>query len=182
MLSWLASRFLYDDDVRVVVISDGPGAAFLQAVKSAEDLQNLILLPFQDFSVMSNVLGAADVAVALLERDAGVYSVPSKVLTYHAAGKPLLGAIPAENLAARIIKSQCSGLCVEPDDVSGFVDAAASLRHNAASSEHMARRARTYATAEFDISRIADRFERVFESALSRNCGHIAPRLEGATP
>ena len=55
-----------------------------------------MLLPYQPFGRLSEVLASADVLVALLESDAGAYSVPSKVLTYLAAGRPILGAIPAE--------------------------------------------------------------------------------------
>jgi len=89
--------------VRVVVISEGPGVEWLRERKVAEGLNNLILLPFQNFKEMPDVLAASDVLMAVLEPEAGIFSVPSKVLTYHCAGKPVLGGIPAENLAARII-------------------------------------------------------------------------------
>ena len=41
------------------------------------------------------MLASADVLVALLETDAGAFSVPSKVLTSLSAGRPILAAIPA---------------------------------------------------------------------------------------
>ena len=87
---------------RVVVISEGLGAERLSRFADANG--NLMLLPYQPFGRLSEVLASADVLVALLESDAGAYSVPSKVLTYLAAGRPILGAIPAENLAARTIR------------------------------------------------------------------------------
>ena len=63
-----------------------------------------MLLPFQPYEVLPEVLASADVLLAILEPEAGVFSVPSKVLSYHCAGRPILAAIPAENLAARIIE------------------------------------------------------------------------------
>lgn len=165
LLRQLAQEFKDDPAVRVVVISEGPGADYLRARKVTENLGNLDVLPFQPFGDMPEALASADVLVAVLEADAGVFSVPSKVLTYHAAGRAILGAMPAENLAARIIQKQESGLCVNPNDGDGFLAAAKALRKNPPRREMMATHARRYAEMEFDIVRIAARFEQVFERA-----------------
>ena len=102
--------------------------------------------------------------VAILEPEAGVFSVPSKVLTYHCAGRPILGSIPAENLAARIITREGSGVVTEPGDVDAFVEAARRLLADDELREDMGERARRYAEKAFDINRIGDEFEAVLES------------------
>ena len=167
LLLQLAVRFRGDQSVRVVVVSEGPGADYLRERKAAGRLENLDVLPFQPFEEMPDVLGAADVLVAVLEPDAGVFSVPSKVLTYHCAGRPMLAAIPEQNLVARIIRRQESGVCVEPSDGNGFIAAADTMRRDPAGREAMAQRGRAYAEAEFDIRRITDRFEGVIKTAVS---------------
>lgn len=168
LLLAVARRYKNDPLVRVVVISEGPGADYLRIRKEAEQLSNLLLFPFQDFADMSRVLGSADVVMAILEKEAGVFSVPSKVLTYHAAGKPILAAIPPENLAARIITQQGSGLCVSPDEIAAFVHNAESLRDDESIRRAMGVHARSYAEREFDIQRITDRFEEVFAKAVGK--------------
>ena len=165
LLRQLSLAFRGDPAVRVLVISEGPGADFLRERKAAEKLDNLELLPFQAFEDMPDVLASADVLVAVLEAEAGIYSVPSKVLTYHCAGKPLLGAIPGLNLSARIITKEGTGICVEPSDASGFLKAATKLRSDPALREKQCKAARAYAETHFDISRIATRFEDCFRSA-----------------
>lgn len=162
LLRRLAVRFRDDATVRVVVISEGPGADYLRERKGVENLRNLELLPFQPFEDMPDVLAAADVLVAVLEADAGVFSVPSKVLSYHCAGRAILAAISARNLAARIIHSEASGICVEPQDVQGFLLRAAELRQDAALRARSGRSARAYAEKHFDVKAIADQFEVVF--------------------
>ena len=82
----LAQHYKQEPKTKVVVISEGLGAQWLKEQKNQLGLDNLILMNFQPFDQMSEVLGAADVLIALLEADAGVYSVPSKVLTYLCAG------------------------------------------------------------------------------------------------
>ncbi len=168
LLRHLALRFRDDGDVRVVVISEGPGADYLRERKRAENLANLQLLPFQAFRDMPNTLAAADALVAVLEADAGVFSVPSKVLTYLCAGKPILAAIPPGNLAARIIATERTGLCVDPADLNGFLEAAVTLRHSGALRLRYGSAARAYAEDNFDIHRIAGRFEQAFSGVLRR--------------
>ncbi|HJQ58522.1 MAG TPA: glycosyltransferase family 4 protein [Vineibacter sp.] len=152
-------------DVVMAVVSEGIGADWLAERKQALGLDNLRLLPFQPFDRVPDVLGAADVLLAILEPEAGIYSVPSKVLTYLCAGRPLLAAMPAENLAARTISRQEAGLVVAPQDTQGFVAASQRLIDDPALRAQLGARARAYAERTFDIERITDRFERVLMSA-----------------
>jgi glycosyltransferase involved in cell wall biosynthesis len=161
LLRQLAVRFRSDPAVRVVVISEGPGAEYLAERRHGEQLKNLLLLPFQDFQEMPKVLASADVLAAVLEADAGIFSVPSKVLTYHCAGKPLLAAMPSNNLAARIIQQEHTGLCVAPDDLAAFLESAARLHQDATLRNQFAEKARAYAEYHFDIKKIASRFEKI---------------------
>jgi len=161
----LSTFFRQDSEVKVVVVSEGPGADWLLERKRVHSLPNLELVPFQAFGDMPEVLGTADVVVSVLEAEAGVFSVPSKVLTYHAAGKPILGAMPAANLASITIRAQRSGICVEPDDIKGFLENAALLRDDHAMRDMMGKNARVYAEREFNIEEIASRFEKVFRGA-----------------
>jgi colanic acid biosynthesis glycosyl transferase WcaI len=167
LLLRLAIAFKQEPAVRVVVVSEGPGAEWLTVRKREHALDNLVLLPFQDFADMPDVLASSDVLMAVLEPDAGVFSVPSKALTYLCAGKPLLAGIPKQNLAARIIEGNQAGICLDPGDVDGFVKAGRELHGNAALRNEAGTRGRKYAEENFDISKIADQFER-FLKELTR--------------
>jgi colanic acid biosynthesis glycosyl transferase WcaI len=165
LLLGIAERYRDDPHVRVVVISEGLGASWLAERKLADRLDNLLLLPFQPFSRMPDMLASADVLMAILEPEAGVYSVPSKVLTYLCAGRPLLAAMPLENLAARTIAAQDAGLLVAPDDSQGFADAASRLQGDPGIRATLGCNARRYAETTFDIHSIADRFEVILAKA-----------------
>lgn len=166
LLSALAEKLKPRPDCTVVVISEGLGADFLAREKSAKSLGNLLLLPFQPFSRVPDVMGSADAVIAILEPDAGVFSVPSKVLTYHCAGRALLAAMPEENLAARLIRREQSGLVVAPRDTAGFLNAAQRLLDDPAGREFMGARARAYAQSAFDIGSIGERFEALMRSQV----------------
>jgi glycosyltransferase involved in cell wall biosynthesis len=118
-----------------------------------------------------DILGAADVLVALLEPTAGTFSVPSKVLSYLCAGRPILAAIPPENLAARTIERAGAGLVANSTDEESFLMLAKQLRVDAGLRQDAGRRARAYAETTFDTAVIADRFQDVIERAIARTAG-----------
>jgi glycosyltransferase involved in cell wall biosynthesis len=162
LLVELASSFLGRPEMRIVVASEGLGADWLLAQKAALGLDNLMVLGFQPYTDLPDMLGTADILTVVLESDAGVFSVPSKVLTYLCAGRPLLAALPSENLAARIISRCGAGVLVTSNDTAAFVKEAEALIEDDDLRYEMGRRARSYAEDTFDIERITDRFEAVF--------------------
>ena len=169
LLVALADRYRAIHDVAVVVVSEGASADYLARRKAELCLSNLRVLPFQSYVVLPDVMASADVLVALLEPAAGVFSVPSKVLSYLCAGRALLLAVPADNLAARIVRRSASGAVTDPDDRDAFLRAAECLRANPDIRAAMATNAIKYAMQTFDIGAVGDRFEALLESMDSRS-------------
>ncbi|MEZ5299896.1 MAG: glycosyltransferase [Verrucomicrobiales bacterium] len=166
LLRDLAKSMRPHPKARVVVISEGLGADWLMAEKSAAGggLDNLMVMPYQPFESLPQVLGAGDCLIAVLEEDAGIFSVPSKVLTYLCAGKPLLLACPQVNLAARIVRENEAGLVVAPSDLRGFLDNAAKIYGDIKLSEKFGENSRNYAESTFNICDIALKFENVIKN------------------
>jgi glycosyltransferase involved in cell wall biosynthesis len=164
MLLELGRTFADRPDVRVVVASEGIGAEWLR--ERVTDAREVELFPFQPYADLPAMLGTGDVLLVLLEPGAGMFSVPSKVLTYHCAGRTLLGAIPSENLASRIIEQNGSGLVVAPGDTDAFVAAARRLVDDEQLRTDMSTAARSYAERTFDISTITASFSRIIERCL----------------
>lgn len=173
-LANLARAFRDDPQVRVVVVSQGLGRDWLEGVKATEGLGNLLLFDFQPVEALSDVLATGDVSVLLLEAYAGVLSVPSKVYSYFCAGRPMLGALPADNLAFRRVTERRAGLCVAPDDETGFVAAARRLRDDPALRDACAAEQLAYAARAFDIEVIGRRFEGILDDACVRAQGGAA--------
>lgn len=155
LLLTLARRF-HGRDIRVVVVSEGIGADWLK--QHGDGLETLIVLPFQPYERVPEVLASGDILVSVLEPDAGIFSVPSKILAYFCAGRPVLGAIPLENLAARIIAHNRAGLVVPPSDKAAFIAAAEKLAGDASLRASLGKNALDYADRTFDIEAIGARF------------------------
>jgi colanic acid biosynthesis glycosyl transferase WcaI len=144
------------------VVSEGEGAEDLRRLAAEQPGLPLEVHPFQPAELLSETLGSADVLVGLLEPEATMFSIPSKVLTYMAAGRPIIGLMPPDNPAAADITA-CDGYVDEPTPA-GAQRAAAWLSDRAndpATREAIGKRTRGVAEEKFDPDRITSAFESV---------------------
>ena len=163
LIAHIALSLREQSHVRIVVVSEGLGADFLRKKKDEYQLSNLIILGFQPFELIPEVMGTADILIAILDRDAGVFSVPSKVLTYHCAGRPLLLSVPQENLSARLVEEMETGIVVPPNENGRFLNEVKRLIGDGGLREKYGRNARRYAESTFDIEKITDKFEKILK-------------------
>ena len=164
LLIELAKEFNQDRNVKVVVVSEGIGANWLKKKKQEFNLQNLIIMDFQSFEVFPKVLGAADVLVSILEEDASIYSVPSKVLSYLCAKRALLLAVPKDNMAAKIVQQFNMGVVSPPNEIAQFIAAARLLYENEKLRTTLGINSRNYAEKYFDIEDITNKFLNIIKS------------------
>ncbi|MBC7632960.1 glycosyltransferase family 4 protein [Aeromicrobium sp.] len=151
--------------VSMVVISEGGAADELAEIARAQDIP-LRVLPFQAADTLPEVLGSADVLVALLEPDATKFSIPSKVLTYMAAGRPILGLMPSDNPAALDI-AESGGFVAEPTDI-GAKSASTWLSELASEPglvTQIGTRTRSIAEQKFDVDKVGATFDRILRGS-----------------
>jgi len=150
-----------ETDADVYLFSEGSGADHVRARQTELGLGNLFVRPWVGVDDLPMMLAGADILCAFIEPDAGVFSVPSKVLTYLAAGRPILASIPLQNLAARTIERAEAGLVTQPGEMGAMLRNARKLLDNEPLRHRLGQNGRAYAEAQFDIERIAERFEGV---------------------
>jgi glycosyltransferase involved in cell wall biosynthesis len=179
----LALRYAAEEDVRVVVVSEGRGADWLREQRQARGVDNLVLLPYQPYDRLPEVFASADVLLALLSSQAGAFSVPSKILSYLCAGRPILAILPRANLAVRTIERAKAGIVVPPGDLEGFLAGAERLLSDGQLRQRIGANARAYAEIQFDIDSIATRFESILAASLDRtnSTGHTPTRTRSTS-
>lgn len=142
----------------VLIYSEGPVAEAVAKDAQRQGLTNLSVKPWVAFADLPKMLSASDVLIAVIEPEAGVYSVPSKILTYLAVGRPILASVPSENLAARLIRDNDAGFTAPPGEDEVLLDALDRLAGEADLRKRLGDNGRAYAAKAFDITRIGDRF------------------------
>lgn len=167
IISKAAQQLQDHSDIEFVVITDGIGMVVLQEEKKKKKLDNLLLLPFQPFELFPQVLASADVLLTLLEENASVYSVPSKVWSGYCAARPSILIMPEENLAAEITNEINAGVVIPNYKSDTLFDRIIELKDNPELCETYGNNARQFAEENFKIEKIADKFEAIFENVLN---------------
>jgi glycosyltransferase involved in cell wall biosynthesis len=167
---------------RVVVVSEGKGRDWLEEHKAAGGADNLVLLDYQPYEDLPEMMASADLLVAILEPDASKFSVPSKVLTYLCASRAVLGVLPPDNSVAEILSSEEAGVVVDPSDRILVVKEAAALLDDHDRRHAMGRAGRRYAERTFSPETAADQFLGVFGDLLAApSQDRAGAGLEGGT-
>ena len=123
-----ANRHQSRDDV--VYVINGGGVAAKELEQKAKDLPNLVLTGFQPIDRLPEVLASADIHVVLLKQGLGTSSLPSKIYSIFAAGRPAVASVDPETELSRVLSETKAGVAVKPKEVEEFVAAIERLIDN----------------------------------------------------
>ena len=144
-----------------VFVGDGEARSELVEAVRSRGLENAVrFVPFQRDEELSEMFAAADL---LLVNQLGAVKdtlIPGKLLTYMAAGQPVLAAANPASQAAQLLREADGGVLVPPENPEAL--AAAARWFAAADPAGLAAfgaRSRAYAEAHFDQRRILDAHE-----------------------
>ena len=140
-------------DAVLVVVSEGPNVRALEQQAEARRLA-ANFLPFQPYEEFPNVLASATVLIGILDDEAGVFSVPSKVLSYLCSGRPILLCAPAENLASRIVQEAEAGAVYSTSRPQDLLSGLDEILNDSAAALRLGDNARRY--AEMDVRHRVD--------------------------
>ena len=161
-------------DCEIIVFSQGEAANRLAADAARRGLGNLSVRPWLPFAELPKALAGADLLIVLLEPDAGIFSVPSKVLTYLCSGRAILGSISGDNLAAKIINHNGAGATCEPGDHEGLINVARAFYNDRRRVDIAGRAGRAYAENTFDIAAISARFKKIIDSITEKTERYVS--------
>jgi len=164
VISNAAEKLLNQKDLVFVVVTDGMGMEYLQTEKETKNLDNLILLPLQPFELLPQILSSGDILLVLLEQDAGMFSVPSKVWSGYCAGRTSLLVISEENLAAKITKEINAGIVISNDQTNRLTETILYLKDNPDICNEYGQNARKFAEENFGIEKIGNSFETILNN------------------
>ena len=126
----------------------GDGVRLDTCRRLAEGLPNVTFYGRRDVSEMPGFYAMADVMLVTLRSDPTLsLTLPGKVQSYLAAGKPVVGAINGET-AAVVADANC-GVCVAAEDAAALAEALASLADTPERLRTYGENARRYYEAHF---------------------------------
>jgi len=103
-------------DILFLMVGDGYAKDEVQSKARSLGLSNIWFFPFQPRDRLSELQATADISLVTLAPGRGRTSVPSKVLGYMAAGRPIVAAVDQDCDTADMIKKAECGLVVPAGD------------------------------------------------------------------
>lgn len=145
-------------DVEFVLVGDGNQRAAIQAAGAG--VRNLRFVDPVDEKSYPLVLAAADVLLVNERADMVEMSLPSKLTSYFAAGRPVLGAVPPTGWTATVLDASGAAARVMPEAPADLVDAVVELAADEGRRTAMGQAASAYCLsrygAESGLARYAD--------------------------
>ena len=105
-----------------LLVGDGPER---ETIERAAPARRMRFLPFLPRQQLADVLAASDLALLTQRRQVIEAVIPSKLVTYMAAGLAVVASVHTDSEAARLIRKAGCGLVVEPETPDALRDAVA---------------------------------------------------------
>ena len=139
-----AALHLQDRGVRIVLSGDGNDRERLEARTRELGLDNVQFIELQGPGRWEAVMAASDVLLVNQRSSVTDMSLPSKLTSYFAAGRPIVAAASADSETAREIAAAESGSVVPPDDPVALSNAILAMKEGTSAAE-LGARGRRYA-------------------------------------
>jgi colanic acid biosynthesis glycosyl transferase WcaI len=156
-----------DAEILFVIVGDGLKKSALQAKAVSLGLRNTAFLPFQPYPDLPALLAASDVLLVPLDKDKSRLSVPSKLYTFMAAGRPVLGLTTPDSEVAAILREADCGPAVPPDDAAAVAAAVLALARSPERRREQGGNARDYVVRRFAKAGILRSYEELLISMVS---------------
>lgn len=157
-------------DIQWIILGDGRRRAWLERRRTELGLEhNVHLLGWRAPQVMPRYFALADALLVTLRPDPIFdLTVPSKVQSYLACGRPIVAALNGEG--RRIVEEAGAGLAVPAGDAAALAAAVVRMRETPAEErERMSERGRQYYVRHFERGIVVSRIEELMAKAV-RDC------------
>lgn len=139
------------------VVGSGSSLENCKRLTARLRLSNVVFHGRRPLEEMPSYYEHADAMLATFSRDPILaYTLPRKITTYLAAGKPIIGALGGE--ARRVIEEAECGYCCEPEDAEALARSCLAFEARANAKE-LGMRARAYFDTHFSKERFFDALE-----------------------
>ena len=160
-----AERLRDEKHIQWIVLGDGRMRGWVEGEVKRRSLANVHLLGQRPPESMPRYFAHADVLLATLARQPiFAYTIPSKIQSYLACGRPVIAAMEGEG--GRIIRSAGAGWAVPPEDPAALAEAVRAASRLARSElDAMGNRGEAWFREHFEREKLLSRLESFLQEA-----------------
>ncbi|MCL5669831.1 MAG: glycosyltransferase, partial [Acidobacteria bacterium] len=167
-----AARLRDDDSMLLLCVGNGAECERIKRRAAEMQLDNLRFLPLLDEADFRGLMAASDVCLVTQQRSVSEIVFPSKIVTYLAAGCPVIASVNPECEVAQILHEAGAGTVVAAEDPTALVVALSALRRS--DMRKAGENARKYASERWPSARVLGELERSLASAAGQAMRSLA--------
>jgi len=137
-------------------------------------LDNIVFLPFQPAERVPEVQASCQVALLTVHPNHSDTSVPSKLISYLAAARPVICAATSESTVSHVVTEAAAGLLVPPGDAHAIAAAILQLMEDPGRRFQMGTNGRHYFEEHFTLDRAHRQFRALITKTFNSDPHHFA--------
>ena len=161
-----AEMLVNHPDIRFVFVGDGSGMQVLRSQVEQRQLENVQFISFQPRERLPQVLASADISIVTLRQGIGSASLPSKVFSSMASGRPILASVEEESETWKLIQKADAGVWVSPEDPARLAAAILFLKQDQALRERLGQNGRRWVEKNHSPQFAGEQFEKYLLEAI----------------
>jgi glycosyltransferase involved in cell wall biosynthesis len=167
-------------DLEFLVVGDGAQRAELADRARERGLDNVRFLGRVNRDRVPELLGGADIAVLSL-RDLPLFedALPSKLLEYMAAGRPVVASAAGE--VARLLQRSQGGVSSPPGDAAALAQSIREVADDPARARKLGASGQRYVSAHYSRDAFVDRLEQIMLRVTQGRSAEDPPRTAGSS-
>ena len=161
-----------DSSILFLLVGDGADRQRIQRRAAEMELRNVRFLPLLGQEDFRGLLAASGVCLIIQQQSVSEVAFPSKIVTYLAAGRPIVASVNPECEVARIIRESATGRIVKAEDPEALLAAIREMRGE--DLQKFGENAREYASQRWSSARVLRNLERSLETAAGQVTSSLA--------
>jgi colanic acid biosynthesis glycosyl transferase WcaI len=161
-----------DDSILFLLAGDGAVRARIERLAAELGLPNVRFLPLLDEPEFRGLLAASDLCLLTQQASVSAIVFPSKIVTYMAAGRPIVASVNPFSEVAQCVRESGAGVVVPPEDPEALLGAIHDLR--GWDLGKLGQNARACARARWSSACVLGHLEQCLQSVAASAAGHAA--------
>lgn len=162
----VADRLSNEKNIQFLIVGDGARREYIADQITRRKLRNITLLPYQPRSEVPYIYAAADVSLVPLMAGTARTTIPSKIYTIMASGRPVLASVDTDSELVWIIENAKCGLAVPPDDADALESAIRRAFASQAEFKVFGENGRQYVEAHFSRQAVTEQYHLLIDNMV----------------
>jgi colanic acid biosynthesis glycosyl transferase WcaI len=167
-----AAGYASDDSMLFLIVGAGSDCERIQRRASEMRIENVQFLPLLCVEDFRGLMAASGICLVTQQHSVSEIAFPSKVVTYLAAGRPILASVNSDSEVAHVIRESGAGRVVDAEEPEALLYALKEMREEDLTT--YGEKAREYASVRWPSVRVLGHLERSLRAAAESTTTRVA--------